>query len=128
MKMTLPHGVRDTIAAQALARSPSAVAWLECGDRPADVLFAEIERLAQSLGGRLSILEGGFDYMMAAAEMPRAAAEQFKGALALAGASFALGDPIRTDGPILVFILSNAQARVRDQQNTKCAQTNKGDI
>jgi hypothetical protein len=90
-----------------------AVGWLDCGERPAADMLAEVEKLAAALGGELATLERTPGHIVVGAKLPAASVENFKGALALAGASLA---PAAQEGAdVLVFILSNGRSLSRGE-------------
>ncbi|MBI1252229.1 MAG: hypothetical protein GC189_12250 [Alphaproteobacteria bacterium] len=80
------------------------VSWLDCGATTIESALGDVSALAAALGGQIETLERAPGFAVVEAHLPNTAVLKFKGALALAGASFS--PPRRSDG-VLVFILSS---------------------
>jgi hypothetical protein len=95
--------------AEASTHSPSgerlgAVCWLECGERPAEAVLSEVERLAATLGGRVVAQKVASHAVAVEVILPEGAIGQFKGALALAGGAFERAGDGDDTRPVVVLI------------------------
>jgi hypothetical protein len=98
--MTTPP--KPAPSTQAPAAETGDISWLEC--RSLETSLVQVTSLAADLGGHVTLLDGASGFSVVQARLPESAVAQFKGALALAGASFAPRAEGQETG-VLIFIL-----------------------